>query len=73
MPASRWAPRGSRFPASYKTHNVAVESRDPNSILEFYRHLLTLRHQDTALLEGDYVDLKPKNDAVIAFLRRFRR
>ncbi len=62
-----WLP----IPATYKTHNVATEARDPNSILEFYRHLLTLRHQDTALLEGDYVDLNPKNDAVIAFLRRF--
>ena len=62
-----WLP----VPASYKTHNVATEARDPNSILEFYRHLLTLRHQDPALREGDYVDLKAKNEGVIAFLRRF--
>src|ERR1700733_2381424 len=62
-----WLP----VPESYKTHNGAVESRDPNSILEFYRHLLTLRHQDPALREGDYVDLKAKNEGVIAFLRRF--
>jgi alpha-glucosidase len=62
-----WLP----VPASYKTHNVATETRDPNSILEFYRHLLTLRHQDPALREGDYVDLNAKNDGVIAFLRRF--
>ena len=62
-----WLP----VPASYKTHNVATEARDPNSILEFYRHLLTLRHQDPALREGDYVDLNAKNEGVIAFLRRF--
>lgn len=43
---------------------------DPHSILEFYRQLLALRHQDVALLEGDYVDLKPKNEAVLAYLRR---
>lgn len=61
-----WLP----VPESYKTHNVAVESRDPHSILEFYRRLLALRHQDEALLEGDYVDLKPKNEAVLAYLRR---
>ncbi len=46
-------------------------SKDPNSILQFYQHLLALRHQDPALLEGDYVDLKPNNDALLAYLRRF--
>jgi alpha-glucosidase len=61
-----WLP----VPPSYKTHNVATESADPNSILQFYRHLLALRHEDQALLEGDYVDLSPKNDAVLAYLRR---
>jgi hypothetical protein len=58
-------------PASYKTHNVAVESKDPDSILQFYQHLLALRHRDPALLEGDYVDLKPNNEALLAYLRRF--
>jgi alpha-glucosidase len=61
-----WLP----VPPSYQTHNVATESADPNSILQFYRHLLTLRHEDQALLEGDYVDLSPKNDAVLSYLRR---
>ncbi len=62
-----WLP----VPPSYKTHNVAVESKDPDSILRFYQHLLALRHQDPALLEGDYVDLKPNNEALLAYLRRF--
>jgi alpha-glucosidase len=62
-----WLP----VPASYKTHNVAVESKDPDSILQFYQRLLALRHQDPALLEGDYVDLKPNNEALLAYLRRF--
>jgi alpha-glucosidase len=61
-----WLP----VPPSYKTHNVATESADPNSILQFYRHLLALRHEEQALLEGDYVDLSPKNDAVLSYLRR---
>ena len=61
-----WLP----VPESYKTHNVAAESRDPDSILQFYRRLLALRHQDAALLEGDYEDLKPNNEAVLAYLRR---
>ena len=61
-----WLP----VPPSYNTHNVATESADPNSILQFYRHLLALRHEDQALLEGDYVDLSPKNEAVLSYLRR---
>jgi alpha-glucosidase len=61
-----WLP----VPPSYKTHNVATESADPNSILQFYQHLLALRHEDQALLEGDYVDLSPKNEAVLSYLRR---
>jgi glycosidase len=63
-----WLP----VPPSYKTHNVAVESRDPQSILEHYRRLLALRHQDPALLEGDYVDLTPENSTVFSYLRRYR-
>ena len=38
--AAPWLP----VPASYKTHNVASELKDPDSVLQFYRRLLTLRH-----------------------------
>jgi alpha-glucosidase len=61
-----WLP----IPASYATHNVASELRDPNSILQFYRHLLALRHKEPALLEGDYVALNPTDNAVLSYLRR---
>ena len=37
MRVSRRAPRGLPVPDSYRTHNVASESKDPNSILSFYR------------------------------------
>jgi len=59
-------------PASYKTHNVEDEDKDPYSILNFYRHLLTLRHTDPALLEGKYVALNESDPNVLSYLRRYK-
>src|SRR5262249_49193653 len=47
--------------ASYKTHNVATELKDPDSILNFYRRLLAMRRNSSALLEGDYIPIN-QND-----------
>ncbi len=66
--ATPWLP----VPASYKTHNVASELQDPNSILQFYRHLLALRHQEHALLDGDYIALNQDNPNVLSYLRRYK-
>ncbi len=62
-----WLP----VPASAKTHNVATESNDPNSILQFYRQLLLLHHQNQALVDGDYVALNQDDPNVLAYLRRY--
>jgi len=61
-----WLP----VPGSYKTHNVATETADPDSVLQFYRRLLHLRHTDRALLDGDYIALNPDDAQVLAYLRR---
>jgi len=66
--AKPWLP----VPASYKAHNVAGELSDPASVLQFYRHLLALRHQDHALLYGDYVALNQDNPNVLSYLRRYK-
>ncbi len=63
-----WLP----IPVSYKTHNVATEEKDPNSILVFYRNLLALRHSNRALLDGDYVALNQDDANVMAYLRRYK-
>ncbi len=63
-----WLP----IPASYKTHNVASELKDPNSILVFYKHLLALRHTNPALLDGDYVALNQDDANVMSYLRRYK-
>jgi len=61
-----WLP----VPPSYKTHNVASEMKDPHSVLSFYRELLTLRHKEPALLDGDYFPLNENDPNVLAYLRR---
>ncbi len=63
-----WLP----IPASYKTHNVASELKDPNSILMFYKHLLALRHTNQVLLDGDYVALNQDDPNVMSYLRRYK-
>jgi alpha-glucosidase len=63
-----WLP----VPPSYKTHNVADELRDPNSVLVFYKRLLALRRSNPALLDGDYLALNPTDTNVLAYLRRYK-
>ena len=57
---------------NYRTHNVATEQKDPNSILVFYEHLLALRHSNAALLDGDYVALNEDDPNVMSYLRRYK-
>jgi alpha-glucosidase len=66
--AKPWLP----VPSSYHTHNVARELQQPESVLQFYKHLLALRHQDAALLNGDYVALNQNNSNVLSYLRRYK-
>jgi alpha-glucosidase len=63
-----WLP----IPASYKTHNVATESKDPNSVLEFYRNVLALRHNSPAILEGSYTALNENDNNVLSYLRTYK-
>jgi alpha-glucosidase len=63
-----WLP----VPATYTTHNVASELKDPNSILQFYRRLLALRHQKPALVDGQYIALNPDDLNVLSYLRKYK-
>jgi alpha-glucosidase len=63
-----WLP----VPPSYKTHNVASESKDSNSVLAFYRKVLTLRHSNNVLLEGNYAALNENDANVISYLRSYK-
>lgn len=60
-----WLP----VPATYKTHNVATESNDPNSVLSFYKTVLKLRHESPALLYGSYEPINEDDGKVLSYLR----
>ena len=66
--ATPWLP----VPDTYQTHNVATEEKDPDSILNFYKKLLALRHNDPALLDGEYVALNEDDANVLSYLRRYK-
>jgi len=63
-----WLP----VPMTYETHNVATEKADPNSVLNFYKNVLALRHTNKALLDGDYVAVNPSDSNVFSYLRRYK-
>ena len=63
-----WLP----VPMSYETHNVESEKADPNSILNFYKNVLSLRHTNQALLDGDYVAVNPTDKNVFSYVRRYK-
>src|SRR5208282_3203206 len=63
-----WLP----IPPTYKTHNVADESKDPNSVLAFYTKVLKLRHTNRALLDGDYRAINENDANVLSYLRAYK-
>jgi len=63
-----WLP----VPPSYRTHNVATESKDPDSVLNLYKKVLALRHTNVALLEGAYTALNEDDPNVMSYLRSYK-
>ena len=55
------------------TTNVAVENRDPKSLLNLYRQLIHLRKQNEALATGTLLPLSTSSPQVAAYLRRTSR
>jgi alpha-glucosidase len=66
--AAPWLP----VPPTYKTHNVADESKDPNSVLAFYKKALKLHHTNKALLDGTYTALNENDQNVLSYLRSYK-
>ncbi|MFZ0911470.1 MAG: alpha-glucosidase, partial [Candidatus Acidiferrales bacterium] len=64
-----WLPVDSR----YKSYNVESEKKDSNSILNYYRQLLSLRHTNRALLDGKYVALNEDDPNVLSYVRSYKR
>jgi len=64
-----WLP----IPPSAEPYNVSAESKDPGSILSFYKGLLALRQSEPALRnmgQGSYVPLNRDDPYVLAYLRK---
>ena len=64
-----WLP----IPPSGEQYNVSAESKDPRSILSFYKGLLALRQSEPALRnmrQGSYVPLNRDDPYVLAYLRK---
>src|SRR5690349_11859912 len=76
----QWSPRtGVGFTTEHEweapqpdsmTRNVALEDRDPRSLLNRYRRLIHLRKENEALATGRLVPLTTTNPHVAAYLRR---
>jgi alpha-glucosidase len=63
-----WLPVDER----YKTYNVESEKKDPQSILNYYRQLLAMRHTNPALLDGKYIALNEGDSNVLDYVRSYK-
>lgn len=54
---------------NYRTLNVAVESGDPNSVLNHFKAMVALRKARPVLIYGEYQLVQPEHPAVYAYTR----
>ncbi len=64
--ATTWLP----IPTSYKQVNVAVESAQPDSLLNWYKHLISMRSQIPALARGANIMVDRSDPNVLSYLRQ---
>lgn len=60
-----WLP----VPPNYKTINVAVEEKEPDSLLNWNKKLIALRRSNRAMHEGGLTMLNPTDPNVLSWLR----
>ena len=53
----------------FKIFNAEVESRDADSVLNFYRRLSAFRNSSEVLLSGEYQELYPNSEELFIFTR----
>jgi len=64
--AKTWLP----VPSSAAQYNLESETNDPDSILNFYKHLIAMRRDLPALRDGSYVAVNRDDPNVLAYLRK---
>lgn len=66
--AKPWLP----VPPSAERVNVVVESKNPESLLSFYKKLIALRRSDPAMRDGEYMAVNRDDQNVLSYLRKSR-
>ena len=59
-----------RLGSEYKTVNVAAEDTDPDSVLNFYRRLLKVRHGRNSIIRGETEWIDLNSDEHMSYLRK---
>ncbi|MFD3537036.1 alpha-glucosidase [Streptomyces sp. NPDC058664] len=57
----------------YTEVNAEAALADPDSVYHHYRRLIALRHQEPAVVHGDFTMLLPDDERIYAFTRRYGR
>lgn len=63
--AATWLP----VAPNYITVNVKTEAAEPDSLLNWYKHLIAMRRDDPTLRDGKMVMLDRNNPSVLSFVR----
>ncbi|HEY0565029.1 MAG TPA: alpha-glucosidase [Terriglobales bacterium] len=64
--AKPWLPVGD----DYKQVNVQAEQSDPNSVLNWYRKMISMRRDNAAISDGDYNAVNEGDSNVYSFVRK---
>ncbi|MDO5138038.1 MAG: hypothetical protein Q4D71_06190, partial [Oscillospiraceae bacterium] len=59
-----------RLGSEYKTVNVKAEDKDPDSVLNFYRKLLKVRHGRPCIIRGETEWIDLNSDEHMSYLRK---
>jgi glucan 1,6-alpha-glucosidase len=54
---------------NYTWLNVEAQDNDPNSVLNYYRHLVSLRKREDVIRDGNYTEILPDWDNIFAYSR----
>jgi glycosidase len=66
--ATPWEPINS----NYNIYNVAAESADSFSLLNWYKQLIALRHANPILCRGTYYEAGASSNAIFTFVRSYQ-
>ncbi len=54
---------------NYTEINVEAQEKDPHSVLNYYRYLIGLRKREDVIVDGDYQEILPEREDLVAYSR----